>query len=91
MILDFCLELTELLFNFTNDLIDAPKKIAAGIARGKIRFIGHGNQQIDDRGIRFFQIHGDFSGNDTFENPAEFFDFGSNQFLRLFAETPMSG
>jgi len=75
MVLDFRLELSELLFEFMDDLIDASEKIVAGIAGGKIRFIGHGHLQIDDRRIRFFQINGDMNGEDTLENPVEFIDF----------------
>ena len=58
MVLDFCLKLSELLFDLMNDLIDAPEKIVAGVARGKIAFICRTHQQIDIRRIRFFQIDG---------------------------------
>ena len=78
MVLDFCLEFSELLFDFVDDLIDASEKIVTGIGCGKIRFVGHGHQQIDDRRIRLFQIHGDMNGNETIKNPVELIDFGTN-------------
>lgn len=68
MILNSLFEFTKLLFDFMDNLVNASKKIVAGVTRRKIVFVSGGYEQVHLGRICFFEIDSDMDRSETIKN-----------------------